>query len=295
MPAAGAPDTTSTRSGLAYNGLLARSVASSAVAAAGEGSCSINSVARRGRKASAGPSGPSRHQPQSQGLVGGALCPATCSRHRICKRHRRPRQRPKRASSRLPSSTQAAASRPTLGAMLAARNGSASVGPVPPSHHARNVAISAGSAGPQASGARIRASSKRRGKCMARWRVVRQLSRPLGDTRRPARASRCQAAPPVRPTHGREQQAYRWVRGNPSVVVSWSAMVCFLIASSASFFLMRMIGLFEGMLSLHRLRAELVINSARRDAAEKAAAVQRDAEVTTPLVPPDYGRVVRPH
>ncbi len=79
------------------------------------------------------------------------------------------------------------------------------------------------------------------------------------------------------------------------VDVSWSAVVCFLIASSISFVLMKMIGLFEGMLSLHRLRAELVMNSARRDAAEKAAAVQRDAEVTTPLVPPDYGRVVRPH
>lgn len=83
---------------------------------------------------------------------------------------------------------------------------------------------------------------------------------------------------------------HRWF-----VDISWSAVVCFFIASSISFVLMKMIGLFEGMLSLHRLRAELVINSAKRDAAEKAAATQKDAEVTTPLVPPDYGRIVRPH
>jgi hypothetical protein len=77
--------------------------------------------------------------------------------------------------------------------------------------------------------------------------------------------------------------------------ISWSAVVCFFIASSVSFVLMKMFGLFEGMLSLHRLRAELVINSAKREAAEKAAAIQKEAEVMTPLVPPDYGRVVRPH
>jgi hypothetical protein len=77
--------------------------------------------------------------------------------------------------------------------------------------------------------------------------------------------------------------------------ISWSAVVCFFIASSVSFVLMKMIGLFEGMLSLHHLRAELVINGANRDAAERAAAIQKEAKVTTPLVPPDYGRIVRPH
>jgi hypothetical protein len=77
--------------------------------------------------------------------------------------------------------------------------------------------------------------------------------------------------------------------------ISWSAVVCFSIVSSVSFVLMKMIGLFEGMLSLHRLRAELVINSAKRDAAVQTAAIQREAQVTAPLVPPDYGRIVRPH
>lgn len=77
--------------------------------------------------------------------------------------------------------------------------------------------------------------------------------------------------------------------------ISWAAVVCFFIASSVSFVLMKMIGLFEGMLSLHRLRAELVIAGAKRDDAVKAAAIHKEAEVTMPLVPPDYGRIVRPH
>lgn len=77
--------------------------------------------------------------------------------------------------------------------------------------------------------------------------------------------------------------------------VSWSALVCFFIASSVSFVLMKMLGLFEGMLSLHRLRTELVINTAKREAATKAASIQKDAELSTPLVPADYGRIIRPH
>ena len=58
---------------------------------------------------------------------------------------------------------------------------------------------------------------------------------------------------------------------------------------------MKMLGLFEGMLALHRLRAKLVINSAKRSAAEKVVAMQQEAELTAPLVPPDYGRIVHPH
>ena len=77
--------------------------------------------------------------------------------------------------------------------------------------------------------------------------------------------------------------------------ISWSAVVVFVIVSSVSFVLMKLLGLFEGMLSLHHLRVELVINSAKRDAAEKISAMQREAEITTPLVPHDYGRIVHPH
>lgn len=77
--------------------------------------------------------------------------------------------------------------------------------------------------------------------------------------------------------------------------ITWSAVVCFFIASSVSFVLMKMIGLFEGILSLHRLRAELVISGAKREAVEVAAAIQKEAVVTTPFVPPDYGKIMRPH
>lgn len=76
---------------------------------------------------------------------------------------------------------------------------------------------------------------------------------------------------------------------------SWSAAVCFFIVSSISFVLVKMLGLFEGMLALHRLRAELVINSAKREAVEKAAAIQKEAEVATPIVSQNYGQIIRPH
>jgi len=77
--------------------------------------------------------------------------------------------------------------------------------------------------------------------------------------------------------------------------ISWSAVVCFFIASTVSFVLMKMLGLFEGMLALHRLRVELVISAAQRQASEKAEMMQKEAEITTPLVPPDYGRIIHPH
>ena len=77
--------------------------------------------------------------------------------------------------------------------------------------------------------------------------------------------------------------------------IDWSAVVCFFIATSVSFVLMKMLGLFEGMMSLHRLRGELVLNAAKRDAVEKIAAIQKEAEVTSSLVPADYGRILHTH
>jgi hypothetical protein len=79
------------------------------------------------------------------------------------------------------------------------------------------------------------------------------------------------------------------------IEIRWSAVVCFFMASSVSFVLMKMLGLFEGMLSLHRLRVELVISNAKREATANATAIRKDAEVSTPLVPRDYGKIVRPH
>ncbi len=77
--------------------------------------------------------------------------------------------------------------------------------------------------------------------------------------------------------------------------VSWSQVVVFVVALCVSFVLVKMLGLIEGVLSLHRLRGELVISTANRIAAEQISAMQKGAEVSTPLVPPDYGRIVRPH
>jgi len=77
--------------------------------------------------------------------------------------------------------------------------------------------------------------------------------------------------------------------------ISWSAVVCFFVAASVSFVLVKMLGLFKGMMSLHHLRGELVINAAKREAAEKIAAIQTKAESINSIVPEDYGRIVHPN
>ena len=79
------------------------------------------------------------------------------------------------------------------------------------------------------------------------------------------------------------------------VEVSWGSVVCFFIASSIAFVFVKMFGLFEGVLALQGLRTELVINNAKRDAAEKTAAIQREVDLANPIVPEDYGRIIRPH
>ncbi len=45
---------------------------------------------------------------------------------------------------------------------------------------------------------------------------------------------------------------------------------------------MKTLGLFEGIMSLHRLQGELVLNSAKRDATVKIVAIQKEAEVKGP-------------
>lgn len=82
---------------------------------------------------------------------------------------------------------------------------------------------------------------------------------------------------------------HRWF-----IDVSWSAVVTFFITGSVSFVLVKMVGLFEGMLSLHHLRAELVIAAAKRDAAEKTARAQSEARLVPPPLPDSYGSVINP-
>lgn len=77
--------------------------------------------------------------------------------------------------------------------------------------------------------------------------------------------------------------------------VSWAQVVTFFMAFGVSFVLAKMLGLFQGMLSLHRLRVELVINAAKREAAEKSAAAHRETQPAAPRLPEGYGAVVRPH
>lgn len=76
--------------------------------------------------------------------------------------------------------------------------------------------------------------------------------------------------------------------------VSWSAVVTFFVTGSVSFVLVKMVGLFEGMLSLHHLRADLVITAAKREAAEKTARAQSEARLVPPPLPDDYGAVISP-
>ena len=77
--------------------------------------------------------------------------------------------------------------------------------------------------------------------------------------------------------------------------IDWSSLICFFVVTSVSFVLMKILGLFEGVLSLQRLRGELVLNAAKRDAAQMVATIQKEAEITNPIVPEDYGRIIHPH
>lgn len=78
------------------------------------------------------------------------------------------------------------------------------------------------------------------------------------------------------------------------IEVRWSALVTFLIASSVSFVIVKMLGLFQGMLSLHRLRTELIIDAAKKDAADKARRERTEACMPAPTLPDGYGEIVPP-
>lgn len=82
---------------------------------------------------------------------------------------------------------------------------------------------------------------------------------------------------------------HRWF-----IDISWAAVVTFFIVGSVSFVLVKMVGLFQGMLSLHHLRADLVVAAAKREAAEKTALAQREARLMPPPLPADYGAVISP-
>jgi len=83
---------------------------------------------------------------------------------------------------------------------------------------------------------------------------------------------------------------------HPALIeVSWSAIVVFVISSSVSFVMIKMLGLFSGILSLHKLRCEIVMNTSKRLEIEKAQAVENISSIPVAIVPKDYGRVMQTH
>lgn len=70
--------------------------------------------------------------------------------------------------------------------------------------------------------------------------------------------------------------------------------VSMLVSSAITFVVVKILGLFSGILSLQRLREDLVINSAKRRAAEKIEAAQKSAPFPGRITPDDYGSIVQP-
>lgn len=82
------------------------------------------------------------------------------------------------------------------------------------------------------------------------------------------------------------------------IALTYAQVISGFIAFVTLFVFARILGLIDGVLSLQRLRAQLVMNAAKRAAAEElekhrlrheAAAANSD-----PLVPPSYGEIVQP-
>ncbi|WP_220815662.1 hypothetical protein [Pseudomonas paralcaligenes] len=67
---------------------------------------------------------------------------------------------------------------------------------------------------------------------------------------------------------------------------------CFLIAAIISFVMLKMVGLLSGMLSLHNLRVELVLESANRAAKDRKEDIQSKAANVSPELPDGYGKVI---
>lgn len=71
-----------------------------------------------------------------------------------------------------------------------------------------------------------------------------------------------------------------------------SSFACFFIASSLAFVLIKMTGLFSGMLSLHNLRAELVIDAANKLAKQQKEAIISSAGTLNGTLPEGYGKII---
>lgn len=68
-----------------------------------------------------------------------------------------------------------------------------------------------------------------------------------------------------------------------------------LVAFSLSFVLLKMIGIFQGVISLQHLRGELVMNAAKRNASEQAKQAQNEVALPEQVTAAGYGSIIRPH
>lgn len=80
----------------------------------------------------------------------------------------------------------------------------------------------------------------------------------------------------------------RWIS------VDVSNFLCFLEVSLLVFVITKMFGLFGGMMSLHRLRGELVVDAARKAALARQREIQAGVAPPKNLVPDGYGAIIKP-
>ncbi len=78
------------------------------------------------------------------------------------------------------------------------------------------------------------------------------------------------------------------------VTITVSQALCFLEVCLLVFVVIKMFGLFGGMMSLHRLRGELVIDAAMKAAAARQREIQASVAPAQKLVPDGYGAIIQP-
>ncbi len=78
-------------------------------------------------------------------------------------------------------------------------------------------------------------------------------------------------------------------------VLDMSPVFSGVIGGLLVFLGLRLVPVLGGVLSLQNLRSRLVIDAAKRRAADKAEKIQRDMAPPADLTPPDYGKIIRPH
>lgn len=76
--------------------------------------------------------------------------------------------------------------------------------------------------------------------------------------------------------------------------LDFAPMASLLVSASVTFVVVKFAGVFGGVLSLHRLREELVLNAAKRRAAERIEAAQKSISFPSKITPDDYGSIIQP-